>query len=209
MFRRSLLAPSAALMALTALMALPAVAAAHETRSVATYQFVVGWSVEPAYEGQTNGVDLQVRVPGTPSPTPVEGVEKTLQVEVTHIASGQKVTMPLETVFNTPGRYIAHIAPTVPGQYSFRFFGTVNGTQVNETFTSGDKFGNIEPISDIQFPEKVAQVREVQGVASNALAAADDADSAASSARIIAFVAIGLAVLSGIASGAVFATRRK
>jgi hypothetical protein len=209
MFRRHLVAPVAALMAVTVLLALPAVAQAHETRTVDKYEFVVGWSVEPSYEGETNGVDLRERVPGTPDPTPVEGVEKTLQVEVTHIASGQKVTLPLETVFGTPGRYIAHIVPTVPGQYSFRFFGAVEGTQVNETFTSGDKFGNIEPISDIQFPEKVAQVREVQGVASNALDAADDADSTASSARTIAFVAIGLAVLSGIASGAVVAMRRK
>jgi hypothetical protein len=208
MFRRSLIAPLAALIAMSVLLAAPAVAQAHERRTVGTYEFVVGWSVEPSYEGEMNGVSLRVQTPGTPA-TPVEGVEKSVQVEVTHVASKQRVTMPLETVFNSPGLYIAHLLPTEPGQYVFRFFGTINGAQINETFTSGDKFDNINPVGDIQFPVKVAQVREVQGVASDALATADDSDSTASSARTIAFVAIALAVLSGIASGAVVATRRK
>ncbi|MCC6770448.1 MAG: hypothetical protein IT360_04480 [Gemmatimonadaceae bacterium] len=191
-----------------ALVALPGAAEAHETRSVGKYSFVVGWNVEPAYEGIKNGVDLRVQLPGT-APIPVEGVEKTLKVEVTNIAGGQQVTVPLETVFGSPGRYIAHLVPTVPGQYSFRFFGTIEGNQINETFTSGEKFNNIQTINEIQFPEKVAQVREVQGVASDAQQAADDADSTASSARTLAIVAIALAVLSGAGTAAALVTRRR
>lgn len=198
----------AALVAAVALFALPAIASAHETRTVGKYSFVVGWSGEPAYEGLKNGVDLRVQVPGTPA-TPVEGVEKTLQVEVTHVASGQKVTLPIETVFGSPGRYIAHMLPTVAGQYTFRFFGTIQGAQINETFTSGEKFNSIESISEIQFPEKVAQVREVQGVASSAQAAADDADSAASSAQTLSYVAIGLAVIAVLGAGASLAMRTR
>ncbi len=208
MFVRKRLVRLAALVALVGLLAAPAIVQAHESRTVGKYSFVVGWSVEPAYEGLKNGIDLRVQVPASP-PTPVEGVEKTLKVEVTHVATGQKVTLPIETVFGTPGRYIAHLVPTAPGQYSFRFFGTIDGSQVNETFTSGEKFDSIESIAEIQFPEKVAQVREVQGVASEAAEAADDADSAASSARTLAFVAIGLAVLSGAGTAAAFAMRRK
>lgn len=208
MFRRRLFVRSAAVAAIVALFALPGMAQAHESRAVGKYSFVVGWSVEPAYEGQKNGVSLRVQVPGTPV-TPVEGVEKTIQVEVTHVASGEQVVLPMKTVFGTPGLYIAHMLPTVSGQYVFRFFGTIEGTQIEEKFTSGEKFDSIEPISEIQFPEKVAQVREVQGAASEALDAADDADSTASSARTIAFVAIALAVLSGAGSAAVLVTRRK
>jgi len=208
MFRGTLLAPLAAIAAMVALLATPIAALAHETRTVGQYEFVVGWSVEPAYEGQMNGVSLRVRTPGDP-PTPVEGVEESLQVEVTHIASGETVTMPMDTVFGSPGLYIAHLMPTVPGQYSFRFFGTIEGNDINETFTSGEKFDSIQPTDEIQFPEKVAQVREVQGVASDARDAAEDADSAASSARTIAFVAVGLAVLSGLATGALFAMRQR
>lgn len=208
MMTRTRLFRVALIAALVGLVALPGGAEAHETRTVGKYSLVVGWSVEPAYEGIKNGVDLRVQVPGA-TPTPVEGVEKTLKVEVTNIAGGQKVTVPLETVFGSPGRYIAHMVPTLPGQYSFRFFGTIEGNQVNETFTSGEKFNNIQTIGDIQFPEKVAQVREVQGVASDAQQAADDADSAASSARMLAIVAIALSALSGVGTAALLVTRRR
>lgn len=181
MLRRKLFVRSAIAAIAMTLLAVPTAVMAHETRPVGRYEFVVGWSVEPSYEGQMNGVSLRVRVPGTP-PTPVEGVEEDMQAEVTHVASGQTVTKPMETVFNNPGLYIAHVLPTAPGQYVFRFFGTIEGTAINETFTSGDRFDNINSTEDIQFPEKVAQVREVQGIASEAAAVADDADSAASSA---------------------------
>jgi len=35
-------------------------AAAHETRAVGPYTFVVGWVAEPAIAGQSNGLDLTV-----------------------------------------------------------------------------------------------------------------------------------------------------
>lgn len=208
MLARTRLIRAALIAALVTLVALPGAAEAHETRAVSKYSFVVGWSVEPAYEGIKNGVSLRVQTPGTPA-TPVEGVEKTVKVEVTNIAGGQQVTLPMETVFGSPGLYIAHLVPTVAGQYSFRFFGTVEGNQINETFTSGEKFNSIQPIGEIQFPEKVAQVREVQGVASEAQQAADDADSAASSARTLAMIAIGLAVLSGAGAVTALAMKRR
>lgn len=208
---RKMMMRAGALAALVALFAAPGIAQAHETRPVGTYEFVVGWNVEPAYQGQKNGVDLRVRIPaeGDAEPTPVEGVEETLEVEVTHLASGQTVTMALSTIFGTPGRYIAHMIPTVSGQYEFRFFGTVEGTQIDETFTSGERFDNINPTDEIQFPEKVAEVREVQGVASEALEAADDADSAASSAQTLSYVAIGLAVLAGAGAVGAFVMNRR
>jgi hypothetical protein len=212
MFGRTKWIRAAVVAVVVAVVAIPTAALAHETRAVGgKFEMVVGWSGEPAYQGQLNGVDLRVRLPAVApaTPVPVEGVEKTLQVEVKHIASGKSVTLPIETVFGTPGRYIAHLLPTVDGQYSFRYFGTINGTAVNETFTSGEKFASIESTDEIQFPEKVAQVREVQVVASQAMDSADSADSSASSAKTIAYIAIGLAVLAGVGAGASFAMGRK
>lgn len=113
----------------------------------------------------------------------------------------------METVFNNPGLYIAHMLPIAPGQYVFRFFGTIEVTTINETFTSGDRFGNINSTEDIQFPEKVAQVREVQGIANEAAEVADDADSAASSAQTLADAGIGLAVIVILGAGASFAIK--
>ncbi|MSQ36585.1 MAG: hypothetical protein EXR63_05550 [Dehalococcoidia bacterium] len=174
----------------------PAVASAHERRTVGKYELVVGFFVEPVYVGQMNGVSLRVQLPGAPA-TPVEGLEKTLQVEITHMGSGTRKTVPLRTVFREPGHYTADLLPTVTGQYRFRFFGTIEGTTVNEQFTSGANFDSVEGAGEIEFPERVAQVREVQGLASAARDQADDADSAASTARLLAIAALAVAVLSG------------
>ena len=57
----------------------------------------------------------------------VEGLQDTLQVEVTHMPSSVSKVMNLRTVFNDPGHYAADLIPTSPGHYRFRFFGTIEG----------------------------------------------------------------------------------
>jgi len=202
--------------------AVPVRALAHESRDVGKYQFVVGFLVEPAYEGQKNGLDLRVRIPAvasatstpaagataTPSaavtstPTPVTGLEKTLQVEVSFVGNDKKVTKPVRAISAStdPGHYTADVLPTQPGQYRFRIFGTIDGANVNETFTSGDKFGNVAKTDDINFPDAVPQVRSVQGTATDAQVTAEDAAKAASQARLFAIAGIALGVL-GLGAG--------
>ena len=51
----------------------------------------------------------------------VTGLEDTLQVEVTHISSGQSTVMALAPLFEHPGAYTADFIPTQPGGYRFRF----------------------------------------------------------------------------------------
>jgi hypothetical protein len=192
---------SAAVVAAFSLMlilAAPTRALAHESRTVGKYQMVVGFFVEPAYEGQKNGLDLRVRLPGPPQ-MPVTGLEKTLQVEITFIGTGKSITKPIRAVSsaNDPGHYTADVLPTQPGQYRFRIFGTVEGDKVDEAFTSGDKFSNVEKASDLTFPDEIAQVRSVQGAAVAAQQTADDAAKAASTARVLAVAALALAVISG------------
>ena len=59
--------------------------------------------------------------------------------------------------------YAANIIPTVPGTYTFRFFGNVNGTSVNESFQCGPTtFECVNSLSNIQFPEKTPSGRQVQ-----------------------------------------------
>ncbi len=186
--------------------AVPARALAHESRDVGTVQFVVGFLVEPAYEGQKNGLDLRVRVPvaagATGTPTPVTGLEKTLQVEISFVGNDKKVTKPIRAISasSDPGHYTADVLPTQPGQYRFRIFGTVNGANVNETFTSGDKFANVGKVDDINFPDAVPQVRSVQGTATDAQITAEDAAKAASQARLFAIAGLALGAL-GLAAG--------
>lgn len=197
----------AALIAVALMVAAPSAALAHETRDVAGYKFVAGWIGEPALEGQKNGVDLRI----TQTDKPVEGVEKTLQVEITHKASGTRKTFALRTIFRDPGHYTADIIPTAPGQYEMRFFGKVGNAEVNETFISGPgRYGDIEPTTEIAFPVAAPQVREVAGSAKQALEAAQNAEDAASTARTIGIAGSVLGVLGVAAGGGAFmAARRK
>src|SRR5436309_10403830 len=109
-------------------------AIAHERRDVGPYKFVVGFLAEPAFEGLKNGVDLRVLQAETQQP--VEGLEHTLQVEVTYVPSSVAKVLRLRTIYREPGHYTADLIPTAPGQYRFRFVGSITGTAVNETFNS-------------------------------------------------------------------------
>lgn len=196
----------AALVAASLIMLAPSAALAHETRDVSGYRMVVGWIVEPALEGQKNGVDLRI----TQADKPVEGVEKTLQVEVLHKASGVKKTFALRTIFRDSGHYTADLIPTAPGQYEMRFFGKVGNAEVNETFVSGPgRYGDIEPTTELAFPVAAPQVREVAGSARQATEAAQDAEDAASTARMIAIVGAALGLAGLAVGGTAMMTARK
>lgn len=118
-----------------------AAADAHERRTVGAYTFVVGWLNEPALINQPNSIDL--RVSRASDASPVTGLEQTLKVTV---KSGEKSTdVQLRPRFNTPGAYDGRIVPTALGSYVFTFTGTIEGQNINETFTAGPgTFGLIE-----------------------------------------------------------------
>ena len=197
---------TAALIAVALMVAAPSAVLAHESRDVSGYKFVVGWIGEPALEGQKNGVDLRI----TQADKPVEGVEKTLQVEITHKASGAKKTFALRTIFRDPGHYTADLIPTAPGQYEMRFFGKVGNTEVDQTFISGPgRYGDIEPTTEIAFPVAAPQVREVAGSAKQALEAAQAAEDAAGAARTIGIAGSVLGVLGLAAGGGAFIVARR
>ena len=211
---RTAVIAAALLLALVAVPVLtrPVIAEAHERRDVSGYGFVVGWLVEPSYEGQKNGVDL--RITGKDG-KPFVGAEKTLKLEITHVDSNTTKAFPIKTIFNAPGAYTADLLPTVSGVYKFHFTGTLEATNVDQTFTSGPgTFGNIEPTTAIQFPQAVAGTREIQGAAKSAsdaaaaaTAAAKSASDAASTARLLAIAGLAVGVI-GLALGGVSMRRR-
>ena len=216
------------LAALAGSLASAAVISAHDHRSVGEYQFTVGFAVEPAIEGVANGVELKVEKSATSAGhgtsggqhggtssadsggmghdhgdlVPVEGLEGTLQVEVTHLGSGVSKSMRLYTVFGQPGHYKAALIPTASGNYRFRFFGTVEGNQVDETFDSGpNTFSTVNPAGDLYFPERQVTVREIEGAVRGAQDMAVEAADNASAARMLGIVGIVLGML-GIGTGA-------
>jgi hypothetical protein len=125
--------------------------AAHEGREVGEYLITFGWRSEPAYAGLLNGPEVHISQHDSPDePLPAD-IEVELQAEVTF--GDQSITLTLEPERNEPGHYSADLIPALPGDYSFRVFGTIGELEVDEVFTSADgEFSSVEPLTDIVFP---------------------------------------------------------
>lgn len=143
---RSLLAATVLLALLASLT--PIFVSAHETRTVAEdYEFVVGFINEPAIANDTNGVWVRV----TKGDEPVEGLAGTLQAEVLYEDQSMEAT--LRPSFNEAGVFTSPFIPTAAGDYTFRFFGQIEGIDVDESFTSSPEgFDSVKPRSDYEFP---------------------------------------------------------
>ena len=137
---------------------------AHETRSVADghYQIVVGLIDEPVFAGDKSGLEFFVTdLSTTATPvageqaaegTPVEGLEESLKAEV--IFGDQTMELPLNARYNTPGAYQSVFFPMKPGDYTFRIYGTLGDTDIDESFTSSPEgFGAVEDPAPLQFPK--------------------------------------------------------
>ena len=136
---------------------------------------------------------------------PVTGLEATLQVEVTHIASGQSTVMALAPLFEHPGAYTADFIPTQPGGYRFRFVGSIEGQPFDEAFESGaNTFDAVQSRAVAQFPVALPSVRELEGVVRSSRASADEALDEAAGARVVGIVGIVVGALGlTTAAGAV------
>jgi hypothetical protein len=206
---------------LSGLLVLPASAAlAHEGQSQGDLEMVVGFGTEPAYAGQPNSVQLILVHDGEP----LVDLGDTLDVEVSFGDQSQRFTLePNFAVgaFGEPGDYRAWFIPTRAGQYTFHFTGTIDGEDVDQTFTSGPRtFGDVEDTNQIQFPvqdptngelaERIDQevprltsaTEEARAAATTAVedsqAAADDASSAQTFAILALVVgALGVALAAG------------
>ena len=215
---------AAALAALTATVVL-----AHEDREAGGYKLVVGFLHEPAYEGDKNAVSIRVTKGGGDEEeessgmevgghhdaevTPVEGLQDTLQVEVTHVPSNVSKTMNLRAVFDDPGHYAADLIPTSPGHYRFRFFGAIEGEQIDAVFDSkagGGYFDDVRSATAIHFPDGVASVRELESAVRGLQAASeethdtDDAPDSAAVTMAITGAIIGMVLgAGGVAFGGV------
>jgi hypothetical protein len=202
--RRLLAASTLALLVLA--VGRPSAVLAHEGRHVSGYDMVVGFFVEPALEGQMNGLDLRIKKAGQN----IEGAEKTLKFDVTHVQSNATRTLPIRAVHGAPGRYTADFLPTLSGQYRFKIYGTLQGTAVDAAFESGPgSFSNVEPIKELMFPVAAAQPRELEGAIRTAGDEAQAAASAANAARTMALAGMGLGAAGLVVGGMGFMAARR
>lgn len=155
---------------------LPIAAVAHEQRDVGDGQYSVeiGFRDEPAYLGQPNGLYLNVTQFGSEG-GPVEDLAGTLEAEV----QKDGATLPLTLVPQAePGVYVAPFIPTALGDYTFRLFGEIDGTSIDESFSSSPTtFAPVEPVDRYQFPVNAPAGAELvaQLEAANARAARSEA----------------------------------
>ncbi len=188
---------------------LSGLALAHGGRQVGKYEFNVGFMDEPVYEGLLNGVDL--RVENAETEEPVAGLDQTVRVEVTHVSSGDSKTLDLQPVKDEPGHYTAALIPTVPGEYQFRFTGTIEGMQLDEAFVSGaDEFSVVESSKKLQIPEQQLEMREIGAAVRGATAAAEQAQESAARANTLALGGIVVGILGvGFGVGSLMMARKQ
>lgn len=179
------------------LLALTVTALAHEERTVSGYDMEVGFIDEPVFVGQKSGLEFSV----FQDEEPIEGLESTLQAEV--IKDDQTRDLPISPRWDAPGWYESYFFPTVAGPYTFHIFGTIEGTAIDETFTSSpDGFSEVESAQSGQFPVQFPPMDQV----------ADQAQQGADAAGLVTIALVlggaGL-VVALIALGMVLAGRRQ
>ncbi len=151
----------------------------------------------------SGGVPMGSRADGETEEVPVEGLEETLKVEITHVPTKESRVLELRAVADSPGHYTADLIPTAQGVYEMRVFGGIEGTSIDETFVSyggGGGFSDVLPVGDLQFPVQLPEVREIEGAVRGALDTAQQAQDAALSAQAASANTLGII---GIVLGAV------
>ncbi len=223
------------------------IAFAHEGREAGDYNLVVGFIREPAYEGQLNAVSLVVTKPPTEAPAEddhraddtatemedeapdladeteaelerVNGLASSLQVEISHVPTDVSRVLPLTELADDLGHYVAEFVPTAPGEYRVRFFGSIEGNAVDETFDSGpDTFDTVIASDAVQFPVVLESNREIQNATRGALDAVQELEtdleatsSNASTGMIIGILGIILGLIAiGTSFFAITIARRR
>jgi hypothetical protein len=128
----------------------PETALAHGRREVAggKYQLAFGFIHEPAFVSQMNGIDLRVcegacKTQDGKTLNPVKDVHKTLKAQA--IFGSQTLDVELKPRYNAEGSYDGYFMPLSAGEYTFRFYGEINGDKIDERVTSGkDGFNSVE-----------------------------------------------------------------
>jgi hypothetical protein len=139
---------------------------AHGHVEVGDYEIVIGWHVEPAYQGEVNG--LEFFVTNMVTEEPVTGLEDSLQLAITYGSS--TIELPVEAQWGQDGAYIGYAIPTVAGDYTAHIWGDIEGTPVDVSMTSGpETYGTVETKASISFPSAEPSLDELSAKAQNAM----------------------------------------
>lgn len=123
------------------------VAAAPISRTVGDrFDITVQYMHEPAILGDTNGIRMTIAENGEP----VSGAHTSLIVQVEFMEAVRVLNMSEDPA--QPGTYTGVFIPMQEGEYTFGISGTLDGVDINETFTVADGLVNVTPRGDYEFP---------------------------------------------------------
>jgi hypothetical protein len=203
-----MLAAAGGLAALAVVVGAPA-ASAHVERSIGPIDLEIGFGTEPAYVGQPNSVQVILSEHGSP----VVDLGDSLKVRVSF--GGQQTTLPLEPNFEVggdgePGDYRAWFIPSQAGPYTFQLSGSVHGTKIDLSVSSGPKtFDEVTSPTEAMFPpvdapttqqlsgrieQDAARLTAATAETASAKSAADDARTVAVIGVILGCVGIAVAI---------------
>jgi len=172
-------------------------ALAHEERDVAGYSMEVGLIAEPVFVGDRSGLEFHV----TKDDKPISGLDQTIKAQV--IYGTQTRDLPLVEREEDPGWYESVFIPTAAGKYTFHLTGTIEGTAIDESFTSSPTgFNEVQEAASGEFPVTLPTEAELQAQAQKG------ADAASQVTIALAVGGIGL-VVGLIALGVAVANRRR
>jgi hypothetical protein len=184
-------------------------ASAHVEKTIGPIDLEIGFGTEPAYLGEPNSVQVILSEHGSP----VVDLGDTLKVQVSF--GGQQTTLPLEPNFEVggdgqPGDYRAWFIPSQAGPYTFKLSGSVHGTKINLSVTSGPKtFNEVTDPAEAMFPavnapttqelstrieQDSARLTAATTDTASAKSAADDAKTVAIIGVIVGLIGIAIAI---------------
>ena len=216
-----------------ALLSSSVLASAHAVLTVGQYHVAIGWQNEPAsgtvtYVDQPNAIQVFIDIPSGSNDfaTPVSDLnadctKPDFQVTATFgsVTSSPLCPQPVFDADTGRGRldeYDVVLTPTRVGDYRFRIFGSIHGTAIDQSVTSGPStFDSVGDQGSTEFPTAVpalsdlsTKVDQVDARAADARTAATNAANTANGASTLAVIALVAALLLSSAS-LVMALRRQ
>jgi hypothetical protein len=125
-------------------------ASAHQSVTVGDgpdrFDIVVGFTREPVFTEERNALDLIVR--RSEDQTPIEGLARSLAVEITAPDGSVTHAFTLRGQYGRPGSYTDDVVLAAAGVYTIRVFGFVDDVEVDVTFETHE----VRPLADLRFP---------------------------------------------------------
>lgn len=165
---------------------------AHEERDVGDYSLEVGFIAEPVYVGERSGLEFHV----TKADQPVSGLDQTVKAEVIYGSATRD--LPLAEREDEPGWYESVFIPTAAGKYTFHLTGTIEGTALDESFTSSPSgFDEVQEATAGQFPSTLPTIAELSAAANKGADAASQVTIAlllGGAGLVVGLLALGIAL---------------